>query len=132
VKVVLATGCFDVLHVGHLYHLQAARQLGDFLVVGVTADEFIDKGPGRPVFDEQQRAELVRALQIVDLTIVYSETVPLELIRTLRPTVYVKGKEYEGRLPEQALVESLGGRVVFTDTPVYSSTKILEKLCAFS
>lgn len=128
-SLVLCTGCFDVLHVGHLYHLEAARQCGDHLVVGITADAFISKGPGRPVFPEERRAELVRALRIVDRTIVYSEPVPLALIRMLRPDVYVKGKEYEGRLPEQALVESLGGRVVFTDTPVYSSTKILETLC---
>lgn len=131
-SVVLATGCFDIFHVGHLYYLQAARALGDRLIVGVTGDEYVNKGPRRPVFNEVQRAEMLAELRCVDDVIVYHELVPMGLIRILRPDVYVKGREYSGRLPEQTLVESLCGRVVFTDTPVYSSTKILEKLCAFS
>ncbi len=121
--VVLASGVFDPLHWGHLKHLQAAKELGDWLIVAVTADRFVNKGLGRPVFNQDQRAEMVRALKIVDnVAIVESGE---EAIRIIKPDIFVKGKEYEGRLPEQSLVESFGGRVVFTDGPVYSSTALL-------
>ena len=123
VKKVLTNGCFDPFHVGHLYYLQAARKLGDVLIVAVTMDQCIDKGPGRPAFPLNERMDILRALAIVD------EVIPvqsgLDAVKRVRPDVYVKGREYEGRLPEQELVEFYGGRVVFTDTPTYSSTSIL-------
>ncbi len=122
---VLAGGCFDILHIGHVAHLKAARALGDRLVVALTADDFVNKGPGRPVFSENVRAELLRELRCVDEVIVSHEPVPNTVIQAVRPQVYVKGREYAGRLPEQALVESLGGRVEFTDTAVFSSTALL-------
>lgn len=122
---VLASGCFDILHYGHLAHLEAARALGDRLVVALTADEFIRKGPGRPVFSAEKRERMLRALRCVDDVMLYREKIPYGVIRALRPQIYAKGREYEGRLPEQALVEELGGRVVFTDTVVFSSTALL-------
>lgn len=124
-RVVLANGCFDILHYGHLAHLLAAKALGGRLVIALTADEFVNKGPGRPVFKEERRAEMLKALRCVDQVIISREEIPYEVIRAVRPNVYVKGKEYEGRLPEQDLVEELGGRVAFTDTVVYSSTALL-------
>ena len=91
--------------------------------MAVTMDQCIDKGPGRPAFPLNERMDIIRALAIVD------EVIPmqngLDAIKRVRPDVYVKGKEYEGRLPEQELVEFYGGRVVFTETPRYSSTEIL-------
>ncbi len=123
---VLCLGCFDVLHYGHLRHLKAARALGDRLVVSVTADQNVNKGPGRPVFTHNERAEMLMALRIVDAVIV--SRFPEEAINEIQPRIYCKGKEYEGRLPEQALVESYGGRVIFTDEPVYSSTALLKVL----
>jgi rfaE bifunctional protein nucleotidyltransferase chain/domain len=122
---VLAGGCFDVLHVGHIAHLRAARAMGDRLVVALTADEFVNKGPGRPVFNEQARADVLRELRCVDEVIISSEPVPLAVIQAVRPQIYAKGREYAGRLAEQALVESLGGRAAFTDTAVFSSTALL-------
>lgn len=122
---VLAGGCFDIFHHGHLLHLQAARALGDRLIVALTADEFVSKGPGRPVFRAEQRAAVLEALRCVDEVRISREPIPYEVIRAVRPVIYAKGKEYEGRLPEQALVEALGGRVAFTDTAVYSSTELL-------
>ena len=90
---VLAHGCFDVLHVGHVRHLQAARQLGDRLIVSVTADEFVNKGPDRPVFTATQRVECLRALRCVDEALVaYSQTAAAT-IREIRPTIYAKGPE---------------------------------------
>ena len=121
---VLVNGCFDCLHIGHVRHLRAARELGDTLIVSLTTDEYVLKGPGRPVFKWPERAEMLRALKWVDRVIACDSAA--EAIRLIKPNFFVKGKEYEGRLPEQALVESFGGKVVFTQTPTYSSTAILE------
>ena len=121
--VVLANGVFDPLHIGHLHHLQEARKLGDWLVVAVTSDRAVNKGPGRPIFNQDQRAEMIRALKIVDdVAIVESGE---EAVRKVRPDVYCKGSEYRNNLPEAAFVESYGGRCHFTTGPVYSSTKLL-------
>jgi rfaE bifunctional protein nucleotidyltransferase chain/domain len=121
--VVLANGCFDLFHYGHLKYLQEARTLGDILVVSVTTDEAVNKGPGRPVFNLEQRMAMVRALAIVDVVIF--STNGLDAVEKVKPNVYVKGKEYEGRLREQEVVESYGGRVHFTDGPRFSSTQLL-------
>lgn len=122
-RTVLANGCFDPFHYGHLLYLQEARKLGDVLVVAVTLDEHINKGPGRPAFPLAERMAILRALAIVD------EVIPVangaEAVKMVKPQVYVKGSEYEGNLPEQELVEFYGGRVVFTDTKAYSSSAIL-------
>ena len=93
-------------------HLQEARRLGDLLIVSVTKDEHVNKGPGRPVFKLHQRMAMLRALAIVDDVRAVSSSE--EAINLIRPNIYVKGKEYEGKLKEQTLVESLGGKVVFT------------------
>lgn len=124
-RTVLVSGCFDILHVGHILHLQAARAMGDRLVVALTGDAWVGKGPGRPVFSQEKRKTMLLALRCVDDVIVSEEAVPESVIRAVRPTVYAKGSEYRSRLPEQQLVESLGGRVEFTDTEVYSSTRLL-------
>ena len=116
-------GCFDPLHIGHVKHLKAAKKLGDWLIVGLTADVYVRKGPGRPAFPETEREEMLRELRCVDDVAIVRDT--CEAIMTIRPDYYVKGKEYVGKLPEQSLVESFGGKVVFTDEPVYSSTALL-------
>lgn len=119
----LANGCWDPLHYGHLKHLEAAKKLGDWLVVAVTADHAINKGPGRPIFPQEQRAEMVRALRCVDdVAIVNSGE---EAVRIIKPDVFVKGVEYAGRLKEQELVESFGGRCVYLGEPLYSSTRLI-------
>jgi rfaE bifunctional protein nucleotidyltransferase chain/domain len=118
-----AHGCFDLLHLGHVRHLKAAKKLGDWLVVSVTADAFVNKGPGRPVFPAEQRAEMLRELRCVDDVAIVKNAV--EAILTIRPDIYVKGAEYRGKLPEQEHIESYGGRVVFTDELTLSSTQLL-------
>ena len=123
VKLVFANGVFDPFHPGHLYHLEEAKEQGDFLLVGVAADKAVQKGPGRPLFNATERAAVLRALRIVDDVAIVEDV--FEAIRTIKPDVYVKGQEYAGKLKEQELVESLGGRVYFTQGPVYSSTKLI-------
>lgn len=116
-------GVFDVFHYGHLVHLQAARTYGDVLIVTITADKYVFKGPNRPVFKQHQRVAMLRALAFVDDVRIIDAPGAEEAIRQVRPKVYVKGVEYEGKLKEKALVESLGGRVVFTYDKVASSIK---------
>ena len=94
-KIVLCHGCFDLMHPGHIRHFQMARQMGDVLVVTVTPDRFVNKGPGRPVYDEDLRAESIAALECVDFVAVNKWPDPVETIKTLRPDIYVKGQEYE-------------------------------------
>jgi rfaE bifunctional protein nucleotidyltransferase chain/domain len=118
-------GHFDGLHYGHLKHLQAARALGDRLWVTITADAYVTKGPGRPVFNERERREMLLALRCVDhCTIIYAPDA-LPAIEAVRPNIYVKGKEYDGKCHEQSAVECYGGRVAFVGETLYSSTALL-------
>jgi len=119
---VLANGVFDPLHIGHLYHLQEAKSLGDWLVVSVTRDDKVNK-EGHPVFTQDQRAEMVAALRCVDEVMIVASAG--EAIEILKPDVFVKGSEYDGKLKEKERVEAYGGRVAFTSGPVFSSTKLL-------
>jgi rfaE bifunctional protein nucleotidyltransferase chain/domain len=125
---VAAVGCFDIFHYGHLRHGQFGRSLGDRLIVFLTTASQVNKGPNRPVFSDEQRRDVLLSLRCVDDVIINPEPNPLTILGLYKPDILIKGNEYVGRLPEQALVESYGGRVVFTDEPVYSSTK-LWKLC---
>tara|TARA_R110000868_G_scaffold34983_1_gene125670 strand:- start:1638 stop:2069 length:432 start_codon:yes stop_codon:yes gene_type:complete len=121
---VLACGCFDLLHYGHLLHLQKARSLGDHLMVALTHDDYVAKGAGRPVFGWKQREAMLSALRCVDGVMLHVEIGAT--LRLYRPDIYVKGMEYEGKLGEQALCDQLGIRVMFLDArPVYSSTQLL-------
>ncbi len=121
--VVQCHGVFDVLHYGHLIHLQQARTFGDVLIVTITADKFVFKGPNRPVFKQHQRVAMLRALAIVDDVRVIDAPGAEEAIRAVRPNIYAKGIEYQGLLKEQPLVESLGGKVMFTYDPAASKVK---------
>jgi cytidyltransferase-like protein len=121
---VLALGCFDNLHIGHLRHLQKARSLGDYLMVGLTHDDYVGKGPGRPVFNWNQREAMLSALRCVDGVMLHVDIG--NTLRTYRPDIYVKGIEYQGALVEEGLCNDLGIKLVFLDTqPVYSSTALL-------
>ncbi len=126
-------GVFDLMHPGHIKHLQAARQQGDLLVVTVTPDRFVNKGPGRPVFNEHLRAESIAALACVDYVAVNSWPTAVEALKLLKPGVYVKGSDYAapeqditgGIVHEREAVEQGGGRLHFTDEITFSSTELL-------
>ena len=124
-KTVLANGCFDPFHYGHLLHLEAAKRLGDVLVVSVTKDIAVNKGPGRPVFFEGQRAAVVGSLRCVDKVIrVHSSN---EALRLIKPDIFVKGSEYEGRISQDDLEYCIQHniQIVYTRTDKYSSTALL-------
>ena len=123
--VVQAHGCFDILHYGHLLHLLQARALGDRLVVTITADEYIRKGEGRPVFSADKRKAMLEELRCVDEVQIIHAAGAEEAVIAVQPNIYCKGQEYRGRLPEQTLVESLGGKVVFTAGETHSSTALV-------
>ncbi len=125
-RVVLANGCFDVLHAGHVRYLEAARKEGDVLVVGVNSDATVRdlKGAGRPILDEKARARLVAALRAVDYVIIFSETSVEVLLEELRPDVHAKGTDYTAdTVPERATSNSLGIRVAIVGDPKEHSTR---------
>jgi rfaE bifunctional protein nucleotidyltransferase chain/domain len=127
-RLVLANGCFDLLHVGHVRYLQAARALGDALVVGLNSDASVRrlKGPGRPVMPAGERAELVAAVSGVDAVVVFDEDSADALIARLRPDVHAKGTDYtEQSVPERGTVEAVGAQVAIAGDPKTHSTKDL-------
>ena len=131
-RVVLANGCFDVLHVGHVRYLAGARELGDVLVVGVNSDAQVQrlKGAGRPILSAPERAELVDALEPVTYVTIFDEPTVAELLLALRPDVHAKGTDYtEDTVPERDVVRSYGGRVAIVGDPKdHSTSAILAQL----
>jgi len=131
-RIVLANGCFDILHAGHVRYLEAARALGDVLVVGVNSDEQVArlKGAGRPILPERERAELVASLQAVDLVTIFPEPTVTELLLAIKPDVHAKGTDYtEETVPERDVVRSYGGRVAIVGDPKdHSTSEILQKV----
>lgn len=129
---VVACGCFDLLTVGHVRHLRAAKDLGCLLVL-VTADQHVNKGSNRPIFSQEVRAEMVDALRCVDYTVINPYPTAVEAIHTVLPQVYVKGREYRDSatialLDETSAVLSVGGRLEFVDSVEMHTTEVLEKL----
>ena len=130
-RIVLANGCFDVLHAGHVRYLEGARALGDLLVVGINSDEQVEalKGHGRPILKETERAELIAALQAVDLVTIFNEPTVTELLLALKPDIHAKGTDYtEETVPERDVVRSYGGRVAIVGDPKdHSTTEIIRR-----
>jgi rfaE bifunctional protein nucleotidyltransferase chain/domain len=127
-RIVFANGCFDTLHVGHVRYLEGARSEGDILVVGVNADSSVCalKGTGRPILDENARAQLVAALKSVDYVILFAEPNVEVLLETLRPDVHAKGTDYTAdTVPEGGVAARLGIRVAIVGDPKDHSTREL-------
>ena len=126
-------GVFDLLHPGHIRHFEAAKREGDVLVVTVTQDRYVAKGPGHPVFNERLRAESIAALECVDYVAINEWHTAVEAIQKLEPDVYCKGRDYAdakedltGKIhDEEEAVKSTGGRIHFTDEITFSSTKLI-------
>ena len=131
-SVTLANGCFDLLHVGHIRYLRAAKQLGGRLIVAVNSDESARalKGEGRPLMPEQERAEILAALADVDAVVIFSEPDVRALIREIRPDIQAKGTDYSAEsVPERDAMREVGGRVVIVGDPKdHSATEIIRSL----
>jgi len=133
--VVQAHGTFDLLHLGHVRHLEAAKNLGDTLIVTVTADRFVNKGPGRPVFNAELRAEMLATLEYVDWVAINDEPDAVSAIKRIRPDLYIKGHDYHnpagditGKIVlEREAVEAHGGRIQLTDEVTFSSTELINR-----
>ncbi len=131
-KVVFTNGCFDLMHAGHAQYLQAAKALGDVLVVGLNSDESVSriKGSSRPIIDQENRAFMLAALSSVDYVVIFEEDTPLELIKFIRPDVLVKGGDWaESEIVGADIVKQDGGQVY--SLPLregLSSSKIIEKI----
>ena len=131
-RIVLANGCFDVLHVGHIRYLAGARSEGDLLIVGVNSDEQVreQKGDGRPILPAAQRAEIVAAVESVNYVTVFDEPTVEELLLALKPDVHAKGTDYTvDTVPEREVVKSYGGRVAIVGDPKdHSTSEILSRM----
>src|SRR5580658_5280477 len=134
-SIVQAHGTFDLLHLGHVRHLEAARKLGDVLIVTVTSDRFVNKGPGRPVFNAELRAEMLATLEYVDWVAINDAAEAVSAIERIRPSIYVKGQDYQnpdgditGKISlERDAVETYGGRIHFTDEVSFSSSELINR-----
>ena len=132
-KLVLSHGVFDVFHYGHKKHFESAKKFGDILVVSLTSDKYVNKGPGRPFFNQNVRSELISALEIVDYVIINDSDTPINLLKTLKPNYYVKGPDYynlndditKNIYREKSAVEKSGGKLVFTSDEKFSSSKLI-------
>ncbi|MDQ1290188.1 MAG: hypothetical protein QG622_3754 [Actinomycetota bacterium] len=134
VRVVLSQGCFDLVHLGHVRHFRQARALGDLLVVAVTEDRFVAKGPGRPLFTQAERLEALAELECVDFVVPNPTATALPVLEVLRPDVYVRGAEYEAEKrddprfgAEQELVTGYGGTIAFSDDVLVRSSTELQR-----
>ncbi|MEQ1626549.1 MAG: D-glycero-beta-D-manno-heptose 1-phosphate adenylyltransferase [Nitrospira sp.] len=132
-RIVFTNGCFDLMHVGHTRYLQAAKTLGDLLVVGVNSDKSVrslDKAPDRPIVPEAQRAEVLAALGCVDFVVVFSESDPRALITAVQPDVLVKGGDWSlDRIIGRDVVEARGGRVqTIPLVPGFSTTALIHRI----
>lgn len=134
--IVMVNGCFDVLHVGHVRYLEDARLLGDLLVVGINSDEQTRrlKGEGRPLVSQNERAEIISAIQAVDFVTIFEESTVAQLLLAIKPDIHAKGTDYTVEsVPERDVVRSFGGRVAIVGDPKdHSSSEIIEKLALSS
>jgi rfaE bifunctional protein nucleotidyltransferase chain/domain len=133
--VVLCHGVFDLVHMGHVKHLEAAKREGDVLIVTITCDRHVNKGPGRPIFPDHMRAEMLGAMEYVDYVGINYEPTAEGMLRTVQPDVYVKGSDYEnpeedvtgGITREREALENHGGRIVFTKDITFSSSSLINR-----
>ena len=132
-KIALCHGVFDLLHVGHIKHFKEAKNLGDILVVTITPDVHVNKGPGRPVFNERLRLEAVAALEAVDYVGLNNTSTAINIIKKIKPNIYCKGPDYKnykddisGEIRNEVkAVKKIGGKIVHTTSKTFSSSKLI-------
>ena len=132
-KIVFTNGCFDILHRGHVEYLCHARDLGDYLVLGLNTDESVKrlgKSPERPINNEETRATILAGLECVDAIVLFNEDTPLELITCIQPDVLVKGNDYKAEdIVGYDIVTNKGGKVITINlVEGFSTTKLIEKM----
>lgn len=136
-KIVLCHGVFDLIHPGHIRHLRAAREYGDVLIVTITADKFVKKGPGRPIFSQTLRCEVLSTIDCIDYVTVVNSDTAIPAIAKIKPDFYVKGPDYKERklqdkIPrklgaEEEAVKNVGGKLVFTEDIIFSSSRLINE-----
>jgi rfaE bifunctional protein nucleotidyltransferase chain/domain len=130
--IVLANGCFDLFHAGHVRYLQAAKAEGDILVVAINSDRSVRslKGKGRPILPQRQRAEILSAFSFVDYLTIFDEPTVAKILLALKPDIHVKGSDYtEGSVPEKDTVKSYGGRVAIVGGPkIRNTTEVIKTI----
>lgn len=134
-KIILCHGVFDLLHVGHIKHLEKAKQLGDKLIVTITSDKHVNKGPGRPIFNQKLRSESIAALECVDYVAINDNKTAVEPIKIIKPNIYCKGKDYKdlkddltGEIKNELnILKKYNGEVIFTEELTFSSSRIINK-----
>lgn len=132
-KIVLCHGVFDLVHLGHIKYFKSSKLYGDYLIVSVTADRFVNKGPGRPIFNQNQRLEFLSELKVIDSVFLSDDESAVKIIKLVRPSFYVKGPDYKNNkldktkkiFLEKKAVESFGGKIIYTSDVVFSSSKII-------
>lgn len=131
-KIVLCHGCFDPLHIGHVFHFRAAKKFGDILLVTITPDCYVKKGKNRPLFPEQLRLEMINELKTVDAAAINLWDSAVETIKILMPDFYVKGSDYSDLkncnpniINEKHAIEKIGGEIIFTKEINFSSTQLI-------
>jgi len=132
-KVILCHGVFDLLHIGHINHFESSKKKGEILVISVTPDRYVNKGPNRPAFSENLRLKALASLEIVDYVVLNNSANAISAIKYIKPDYYSKGKDYKntnddltGKINEESrLVKKLGGKFLITENQLYSSSKII-------
>ncbi len=132
-KIVLCHGVFDLVHIGHLSHFRSAKNLGDFLIVSLTRSKFIKKGPGRPLFNDEERYSFLKQISIIDEVIFSEVPSSIDVLEMIKPDFYVKGPDYKNNLDdktkkiylEKKIVKKFGGKIAYTDDQTFSSSNII-------
>jgi len=138
-KIVHCHGVFDLLHIGHIKHLKKAKELGDKLVVTITSDKFVNKGPGKPAFNQILRAEALSAISFVDYVSINETSTAINPITILKPNIYCKGKDYKnpkqditGEIKNEIkILKKIGGKIFFTEELTFSSSRLINRSTDF-
>ena len=138
-KIIHCHGVFDLLHVGHIKHLQKAKELGDKLIITITADQYVNKGPGKPVFNQSLRSEALAAIDVVDYVAINNTATAINPIQLLKPNIYCKGKDYKnakdditGEIKNEIkALKKFGGNIFYTEELTFSSSRLINRSTNF-